>query len=171
MCLEFGDFLRNKIKYINIGGGYVFTDRILNAVIGIATKFEMFGITIIMEPSYDISNNAGYLVASVVDTFKAFGDNIAVLDTSVNHLPEYFQYSTRPNIVTDYDYSKSDPEILHPITLAGASCLGGDVFGEYKFSKPLKIKDQVIFKNVGAYSTVMAHRFNGIPLPNLIIKD
>jgi carboxynorspermidine decarboxylase len=38
-----------------------------------------------------VVEETGYLVASVLDTFESDGRVIAVLDTSVNHLPEVFE--------------------------------------------------------------------------------
>jgi carboxynorspermidine decarboxylase len=39
------------------------------------------------------------------------------------------------------------------------------LFGEYKFLEPLEIGSLVIFKNMGSYTLVKAHMFNGINLP------
>ena len=43
----------------------------------------------------------------------------------------------------------------------------GDKFGEYCFKTPINIGDRVVFGNVGAYSLVKAHMFNGINLPDV----
>jgi carboxynorspermidine decarboxylase len=51
--------------------------------------------------------------------------------------------------------------------LVGATCLSGDRFGDYGFSRPLEIGDHVVFKNVGAYSLIKASRFNRQNLPAL----
>ena len=47
------------------------------------------------------------------------------------------------------------------------TCLAGDVFGEYAFDEPLEIGSRVIFANVGAYTLVKAHMFNGVNLPSI----
>jgi carboxynorspermidine decarboxylase len=49
--------------------------------------------------------------------------------------------------------------------LAGSTCLAGDIFGEYAFDEPLQVGSRIIFCNVGAYTQVKAHMFNGINLP------
>ena len=58
-----------------------------------------YGITFIIEPGFDISNGAGFLISSVVDIFKRGGKNIAILNTSVNHLPNVFSYQKSPEAV------------------------------------------------------------------------
>jgi carboxynorspermidine decarboxylase len=60
-----------------------------------------------------------------------------------------------------------DPQGQYGAILAGCTCLAGDVFGEYRFSKPVAIGDRLIFKNLGAYSLVKANRFNGYNLPDI----
>ena len=116
-------------------------------------------------PGTGIVNSAGYLVAAVVDLFDSDGKSIAVLDTTVNHLPEVLEYQFEPDLL---DHADDGP---HSYVLAGCSCLAGDVFGEYTFERPLAIGSRVTFANVGAYSLVKAHRFNGIELPTLYVRN
>jgi carboxynorspermidine decarboxylase len=84
-----------------------------------------------------------------------------VLDTSVNHLPEVFEYQTRPALL---DEATDGDQV---VTLAGCTCLSGDLFGEYRFARPPAIGDRVAFRNVGAYSLIKASRFNGHNLPSI----
>ena len=84
---------------------------------------------------------------------------MAVLDTTVNHMPEVFEYVFEPDVA---GHSEEAP---YSYILAGSSCLAGDIFGEYAFSDELTIGDRVIFENVGAYTIAKAHMFNGIDLP------
>jgi carboxynorspermidine decarboxylase len=120
-----------------------------------------YGLQVVLEPGAGIVNAAGYLVASVIDLFMSDGKMIAVLDTTVNHLPEVFEYQYEPDVVEHADDGQYD------YILAGCSCLAGDLFGEYSFIEPLEIGSRVTFANVGAYSLVKAHMFNGINLPNI----
>jgi carboxynorspermidine decarboxylase len=103
--------------------------------------------------------SAGYLVASVIDMFRTGGRSIAVLDTTVNHMPEVFEYQFEPDILDHLD----DGEFEY--RLAGSSCLAGDLFGDYAFRRRLRIGSRVVLANVGAYTMVKAHMFNGINLP------
>jgi len=104
-------------------------------------------------------------VTSVIDCFTADGKNIAVLDTSVNHNPEVFEYQRSPELVDAYSYGKQSS------LLVGSSCLAGDIFGEYQFENRPRVGDKLIFSNVGAYSLIKANRFNGYNLPDIYWLD
>ena len=45
-------------------------------------------------------------------------------------MPEVFEYSFEPDVAGHSD------DAPHSYILAGASCLAGDVFGEYSFYEP-----------------------------------
>jgi carboxynorspermidine decarboxylase len=155
--------LVDEIEWVNLGGGYLLQAsndlRTLYAVIDrIRTAW---GAQVYLEPGKAVVDDAGLLVASVIDTFESDGKAIAVLDTSVNHLPEVFEYQRSPRLLND------QPDGEHAVTLAGCTCLSGDLFGEYRFSHPLRINDRVVFEKVGAYSLIKASRFNGHNLPSI----
>lgn len=155
--------LLKKISWINLGGGYLFDESenvevLAEAVSLLKNKYEL---DVFFEPGNGVVGDAGYIVSSVVDLFKNDNRNIAVLDTTVNHMPEVFVYQYKPDIVGESFNGK------HKYILAGASCLAGDIFGEYKFNQPLKIGSKIIFKSMGAYTLVKANMFNGINLPSI----
>ncbi|MGD8914871.1 MAG: 2Fe-2S ferredoxin, partial [Candidatus Thiodiazotropha sp.] len=110
-----------------------------------------------------IARSAGFLVASVVDLFNSGDARIAVLDTSINHMPEVFEYQWQPPVAS------SSGDGRHSYLLAGASCLAGDLFGKYRFDDGLHVGSRVVFTDIGAYSMVKANMFNGINLPNLYL--
>ena len=99
------------------------------------------------------------MVASVIDLFTSNGRKIAVVDTTVNHLPEVFEYQYSPQVLQDI------PDGRYEYRVVGASCLSGDLFGDYRFDKELETGSRIIFSNVGAYMLVKANMFNGINLP------
>jgi carboxynorspermidine decarboxylase len=150
-----------SLEWINLGGGYVWDDttdfRPLQEAIKLLTTFS--GIQVYVEPGAGIINSSGYLVSSVIDLFKNGGKRIAVLDTTVNHLPEVFEYQYEPDVIGHVDDGG------YEYVLAGCTCLAGDLFGEYAFEERLGIGSKVIFANVGAYSLVKASAFNGIDIP------
>jgi carboxynorspermidine decarboxylase len=157
----------NKLKWVNLGGGYIWDETtdfgpVQEAVDMLTTTY---GLEVFVEPGAGIVNSAGYLVASVVDVFKSEGKTIAVLDTTVNHLPEVFEYQFEPDVMEHTD------EGYYEYILAGCSCLAGDLFGEYCFMQPLEIGSRVTFENVGAYTMVKANMFNGINLPSIYALD
>jgi len=155
--------LLEQIDWLNLGGGYMFHDGIDYTALNeaVALMRERYGLAVYMEPGTSIIRRAGRLVASVVDVFVSGGQQIAVLDASLNHLPECFEFQFEPDAEGDSVYSG------HRYILAGATCLAGDVFGDYEFAAPLEPGARVVFENVGAYSMVKAHMFNGVNLPSV----
>jgi carboxynorspermidine decarboxylase len=100
-------------------------------------------------------------VATILEIQETAQQRTAILDTSVNHMPEVFEYQFEP------DVAGHDDEAPWACTLAGATCLAGDVFGQYQFTEPLSVGDRVVFPNSGAYTLVKAHTFNGVNLPTI----
>ena len=159
--------LVSSLDWINLGGGYLFEgghtcDGLLDAVSLFKSKY---GLDVFIEPGAALIREAGFIVSSVVDIFDRDGKAIAVLDTTTNHMPEVFEYSFEPDVVGHSDNSP------HSYILAGASCLAGDVFGEYSFDEPLAVDDRVVFENAGAYTLAKAHMFNGIGLPAVYVMN
>ncbi len=155
------------LAWVNLGGGYIADNaRNVDRFHACAKRLrERFGITLFVEPGAAIARAAGTIVASVVDLFDSGGTSVAVLDTTVNHYPEVFEYQFRPDVAGHH------PAHEHAYLLAGASCLAGDLFGTCRFDAPLKVGSRVAFVNAGAYTLVKAHRFNGINMPTIYRRD
>ncbi len=153
----------SQLDWLNLGGGYLFNQ--INdhgPFIELVNKLKNdFELEVYIEPGKAVVGNAGYLVTSVIDSFVSDGKTIAVLDTSINHNPEVFEYQRQPEL------HEHDSKGVISVILAGCTCLAGDVFGEYRFSKPLTTGDKVVFKQIGAYSLIKANRFNGFNLPDI----
>jgi Diaminopimelate decarboxylase len=66
---------------------------------------------------------------------------------------------------------QESPQGKYTYQLAGASCLSGDLFGDYNFAQPLEINSRVVFTDAGAYTIVKANMFNGINLPRVYLLD
>jgi len=159
-----GDLL-GQLHWWNLGGGYVF-DQAANLPRFAATIERVrrtFGLRFWVEPGAAIVRESCCLIACVVDLFERGGRHIAVLDTSVNHWPEVFEYQFEPDVVGHVEGGR------YQYILAGCSCLAGDLFGEYSFNQPLELGSRVVFANAGAYSLVKAHMFNGINLPTIYV--
>jgi len=155
--------LLHKIEWINIGGGYLFHDnnsinRLGESLFSFRNKYD---IEIYFEPGKTIVGDAGYIASTVIDLFENDSCLIAVLDTSVNHMPEVFEYQYKPSVMQESKRGK------YKYLLAGSTCLAGDLFGMYSFKEPIRIGSQIIFKNMGAYTLVKANMFNGLNLPNI----
>ena len=152
-----------QLEWINFGGGYLFQDidNYQPFIDLVTTLRKELKLDIYIEPGNAVVGNAANLVASVIDCFESEGKNIVILDTSVNHHPEVFEYQR----ILDMDLH--DNMGKYAAIIAGGTCLAGDIFGEYRLRQPLHIGDKVTFHNVGAYSLIKAHRFNGHNLPHI----
>ena len=152
-----------NLDWMNLGGGYLY-DQIpdnsgfINQVISLKNEFDL---DIFIEPGNAVVGEAGYLLTTVIDCFNCDGKAIAVLDTSINHNPQVFEYQRQPEL---YGHN---PDGAYSVLLAGSTCLAGDLFGEYRFNQPLSVGDKLVFKQIGAYSIAKANRFNGYNLPDI----
>ena len=159
--------LLRRVEWVNLGGGYLFeedgepcgdVDELCMAVDSLRSEY---GVEVFIEPGSGLIRAAGYFVASVLDLFQSGGATVAVLDTTVNHMPEVFEYGFQPDVVGH------DDDAPHEYLLAGCTCLAGDLFGAYRFPEPLGVGDKVVFSNAGSYTLVKAHTFNGVAFPSL----
>ena len=94
------------------------------------------------------------------------GMDIALLDTSAAcHMPDVLEMPYRPEVISaglpgerPYDYR-----------LSSATCLSGDVIGDYSFDKPLYKGERLLFGDMSHYSMVKNNTFNGIKLPSILL--
>jgi len=149
-------------KWINFGGGYLFedipTDSLIQAVRLVKRRL---GSEVYLEPGAGLVRSAGYLVASVLDIIDVDGSRIAVLDSTINHMPEVLEFNYKPDVVGQNDNGP------YKYILAGSTCLAGDIFGAFGFAEPLQIGSKILFEEAGAYTLAKAHRFNGMNLPEI----
>ena len=152
----------SRIEWVNLGGGYLLNEAADVRPLRDAARLirDRYRADVILEPGAGLVRDSGYLAATVLDLFQSGGKRNAILDTTVNHMPEVFEYQFRPDVV-------GAGRGTHEYVLAGASCLAGDVFGEYRFERPLAVGSRIVFENAGAYTVVKANTFNGIPLPSV----
>ncbi len=154
--------LLSHIFWINLGGGYLFNDADpADLYAAIRMMRDKYNLEVFIEPGQGVVEEAGYIVSSVIDIFESEGKNIAVLDTTVNHMPEVFEFQYRPEIMQEA------PEGAHEYILAGCTCLAGDIFGTYRFAGPLELGSRIVFQYMGAYTLVKANMFNGVNLPTI----
>ncbi len=176
--------LLRQVEWVNLGGGYLFEEEgepcchLDDLRCAIEWLRSEFGVRVFIEPGSGLVRAAGYVVASVLDIFRSGGARVAVLDTTVNHMPEVFEYGFQPEVIGAVASGPSTqlaagPEPLvevdtaHEYLLAGCTCLAGDLFGTYRFPGPLRVGDRVVFSDAGSYTLVKAHTFNGVALPSV----
>lgn len=164
--------LLRRAEWVNLGGGYLFEedgepcgnlDELCRAVDSLRSEY---GVEAFIEPGSGLIRAAGYFVASVLDLFQSGGATVAVLDTTVNHMPEVFEYGFQSDVVGGIP-DECEDDAPHEYLLAGCTCLAGDLFGAYRFPEPLNLGDKVVFSNAGSYTLVKAHTFNGVALPSV----
>ena len=151
-----------QLQWLNLGGGYLYHSiaDLSRLIDEIRRLREEFGLQVYLEPGKALVGNAGYLVASVLDKFTSEGKTLLVLDTSVNHHPEVFEYQRKPLLL-------DEAAVGETAVLVGSSCLAGDVFGEYAFAVLPAVGDRLAFADCGAYTLIKASRFNGYNLPTI----
>ncbi len=158
------DYVLENSQWINLGGGYLFDKDSTNQDSfdeAVGSLKSRHGLEVFIEPGSAFVRDAGFLVSTVLDVIESSGKSIAILDTTVNHVPESFEYEWRPDVLLDLEGGR------YPYIIAGSTCLAGDVFGEYAFAEPLEVGSTVVMYGVGAYNLVKAHTFNGLPLPSI----
>jgi carboxynorspermidine decarboxylase len=166
LCDDLSDYLP-EMTWINLGGGYFLENgtQITELVTPVKRLKDHYGLDIFFEPGKAVVGRAGHLVTSVIDLFESGGMTIAILDSSINHLPEIFEYQYKPVVTQATDSGE------YEYRLAGASCLSGDLLGDYRFDSKLAIGSKIIIENIGAYMLVKANMFNGINLPSVYILE
>ncbi|MBD3823441.1 MAG: carboxynorspermidine decarboxylase [Epsilonproteobacteria bacterium] len=156
------------LKYINFGGGHHITrkgydvEKLISLISDFRAKYD---VEVYLEPGEAVGWQTGFLISSVLDTFKN-GMNVAILDTSAEaHMPDTLAMPYRAMVRG----SGEAGEKAHTYRFGGNTCLAGDIMGDYSFDEPLKVGDKVIFEDQIHYTFVKNTTFNGIRLPSLAI--
>lgn len=97
---RFGRWLP-KLKWLNLGGGHHITrsdydrERLIRIIRHLK---ETYNLEVYLEPGEAVVLNAGFLVATVLDTMYN-GINLAILDTSAAcHMPDVLEMPYRPPV-------------------------------------------------------------------------
>lgn len=165
---KFGSFIPS-LKWLNLGGGHLMTrnDYDIPHLIKILSDFKSKypHLEIFLEPGSAVVWETGELVASVLDIVRGNTLDTAILDVSFTaHMPDTLEMPYRPKIE-----GASDPVNDKPTyRIGGNSCLAGDFMHSYSFDKPLKIGEQIIFKDMIHYTMVKTTMFNGVDHPDIM---
>ena len=166
---KFGDLIP-RMKWINFGGGHHITrpDYDVDLLCRLITDFrKKYPVEVYLEPGEAVALNTGFLVGSVLDIVRN-GTEIAILDTSAAaHMPDVLEMPYRPNVIG----AGKPGEKPFCYRFAGASCLAGDVIGDYSFDKPLSPGDKVVFTDMAHYTMVKTNTFNGLQLPSIATRE
>ncbi len=166
---KFGEFLP-QMKWINFGGGHHITregydsgrlERLINET------QQRYGLSVYLEPGEAVALNAGFLITTVLDIVNNVGE-IAILDASAAcHMPDVIEMPYRPPLLG----SGKRGEKKFSYRLGGPTCLAGDIIGDYSFDEPLDEGTRLTFGDMAIYTMVKNNTFNGIPLPDIALRD
>jgi carboxynorspermidine decarboxylase len=164
---KFSPYIK-QMKWINFGGGHHITkpDYDIALLEKLITYIkDKYNVEVYLEPGEAVGVDTGVLVAKVLD-FVQNGMDIALLDTSAEcHMPDVLEMPYRPQII-----GADEPGIFkHTYRLSSATCLAGDVIGDYSFEEPLQKGDRLLFCDMSHYSMVKNNTFNGINLPSIVL--
>lgn len=164
---KFGKYLYN-MKWLNMGGGHHITrkDYDIERLIRIIKHIrETYDVEVYLEPGEAVVLNAGYLVTTVLETVKN-GMNIAILDVSAAcHMPDVLEMPYRPPLM----FSGQPNEKVYTYRLSSATCLAGDIIGDYSFDNELNEGDRLAFEDMALYTMVKNNTFNGMSLPSIVL--
>jgi carboxynorspermidine decarboxylase len=168
---KFGEFIP-RMKWVNFGGGHHITrpgydlERLIRVITGFRARWGQH-IQVYLEPGEAIGIGTGVLVGTVLDLVHN-GVDIAILDLSATcHMPDTLEMPYRADIVG----GDLPGKLAHTYRLGSATCLAGDVIGDYSFAEPLKVGQRLVFLDMSHYTFVKNTTFNGVPLPAIATYD
>ena len=162
---HFGPLL-DQVKWLNLGGGHLVTRDGYDQAIAIHALRELRKqhphLAVILEPGAAFAWRSGVLVATVLDLVEPGELPVAMLDVSFTaHMPDCLEMPYTPAMrgatldgVGPYQYR-----------MGGASCLAGDVVGNYAFDAALEVGQRLVFEDMMHYTMVKTNTFNGVALP------
>ena len=169
---KFGDLLPH-LKWVNFGGGHHITRAgyDVKGLIALLTDFRARypHLEVYLEPGEAVALNAGTLESRILEIQPPDVDGIsnAILDVSAAcHMPDVLEMPYTPRVVG----SRIGAEGPFVYRFGGPTCLAGDVIGEYSFDRPLAENDTVVFEDMAIYSMVKNNTFNGVNLPDIVLR-
>lgn len=184
---RFADLLPN-VTWMNFGGGHHISrpgydlDLLCETLNGFRRRHPNI-CDIYLEPGEACVLNAGTLVASVLDIVEN-ETPVAILDASCScHMPDVLEMPYCPRVFREEGWQGAsapgngadigqEPGVKkHTYRLAGATCLAGDIIGDWSFATPLKVGDRLVFEDMAHYTMVKTNTFNGIKLPGIVLRE
>ena len=166
---HFGDLV-SRMKWINFGGGHHITrpgydiERLKRCIQMVK---EEWNVEVYLEPGEAWALNAGFLLTSVLDVLKNGETQLAIVDASAAcHMPDVLEMPYRPPLL-----GADEREDGITVRLGGPTCLSGDVIGDYKFGRLPKYGDLLMFGDMAIYTTCKNNTFNGMPLPDIWLRQ
>ena len=174
---KFGDLLP-QMKWVNFGGGHHITrtDYDVDGLVSLLNDFRARHphLTVYLEPGEAIALNAGTLESRVLEIQPPGEDGIsnAILDTSAAcHMPDVIEMPYTPRVRIENVKCKMENGVTqYTYRFGGPTCLAGDTIGTYSFPHPLHEGHTVVFEDMAIYSMVKNNTFNGVNLPDIVLR-
>ena len=127
---------------------------------------ERFGVQIYLEPGEAAITRSAELVTTVLDIVRNEID-IAIVDASTEaHMLDLLIYRQPARRSRG---PPPRPGIAH--TIAGRSCLAGDIFGTYRFRTAAASRQRpCALPTPAGYTMVKKNWFNGLPMPAIAVR-
>jgi carboxynorspermidine decarboxylase len=158
--------LLERLSWVSLGGGVYFTrdGYPLERFAALLREFgRRFGVQVYLEPGETAITRSAQLVTTVVDIVHNEID-IAIVDACTEaHMLDLLIYRIPARM-------EARGKGAHRYMIAGRSCLAGDIFGTFTFSRPLRAGSIVRFDDAAGYSMVKANWFNGLQRPSIAVK-
>jgi len=155
-----------KLEWISFGGGIHFTaanyplEKLANLLKNFADRYQL---TVYLEPGEAAITNSTSLEVTVLDRLNN-GKELAIVDASIEaHMLDLLIYRESAKIAPN--------EGAYEVMICGKSCLAGDIFGTFHFSKPVKIGDRLSLLDAGGYTMVKKNWFNGVNMPSIVVRE
>ena len=169
---KFGEFLP-QMKWVNFGGGHHITREgyDVEGLVALLNDFRTRHphLEVYLEPGEAIALNAGTLESRVLEIQPKGADGVsnAILDTSAAcHMPDVIEMPYTPPLV-GAEKGAGGPYVYR---FGGPTCLAGDEIGVYSFKHKLCEGDTVVFGDMAIYTMVKNNTFNGINLPEIVLR-
>ena len=187
---KFGDLLPG-MEWVNFGGGHHITrsdydvEGLVSLLDGFRARYPH--LTVYLEPGEAVALDAGTLEARVLEIQPPGADGVsnAILDVSAAcHMPDVLEMPYTPRarigngkrktedggIAAESRMPNGERPSSHVYRFGGPTCLAGDVIGEYLFDRALVEGDSVVFEDMAIYSMVKNNTFNGVNLPDIVLR-
>ena len=116
-----------------------------------------------LEPGEAAITNTTTLEVTVLDTMFN-GKHLAIVDSSIEaHMLDLLIYRESAEMLPNAGE--------HLYTVCGKSCLAGDIFGEFRFERPLQVGDRLSIQDAAGYTMVKKNWFNGVRMPSIVVRE
>jgi carboxynorspermidine decarboxylase len=161
--------LLSGLSWLSLGGGLFFTKEgyPVEKFCRILRQFaKRFSLQIYLEPGESAVTRSTELVTTVTDIVHNEAD-IAIVNASIEaHMPDLLIYRLPAAIKLPLRGEGQG----HVYTVAGRSCLAGDIFGTFTFPRRLRVGSTVRFEDAAGYTMVKKNWFNGLAMPAIAVK-